>query len=108
MIAAILFGCAQDVAVDTGFCAEAPIATYSSFGAAFLQENCQSCHASTAPNRNGAPENMHFDDELQASEHYAQILSSAGSETPSMPPRGGVSDEDRSMLQYWLICGEGL
>ena len=105
----IPLGCATDAPeTDTGFCSDAPVATYHSFGAGFLQEHCQSCHASSAPNRNGAPEGIRFDDESLASAHYAQILSTAGSDSPTMPPQGGITEGDKAMLNYWLLCEEGL
>ena len=102
-------GCSADAPeVDTAYCHDAPIATYHSFGAGFFQENCQSCHASTAPNRNGAPESITFDDQTQASAHYALVLATAGSDNPTMPPQGGLTEIDKAMLNYWLRCEEGL
>ena len=35
------------------------------------------------------------------------ILSSATGDAPRMPPRGGVSDDDREKLDIWLQCWEG-
>ena len=54
----LLLACTGDATDDTAVadaCADAPVVTYETFGAGFLLENCQSCHASTAPDRKGAP-----------------------------------------------------
>jgi uncharacterized membrane protein len=90
---------------DSGFCSDAPTVTYETFGKGFLTENCQSCHASTSPNRNDAPEDVTFDtvDEVWALSD--RILARAAAEPPTMPPMAGTSEDDRLLLRYWLTCG---
>ena len=96
---------------DTGidgadFCGEAPVSTYANFGRGFLTQHCQACHASTAPDRHDAPPNVTFDTEQEALSLTDRILARAASEEPTMPPQGGVSDDDRYRLEVWLTCGD--
>lgn len=93
-------------AVDTEaeFCDGAPLMTYENFGAGFVTENCQACHASTTVNHYGAPENVTFDTREQCWQWRDRILARAGVDDPTMPPNGGVTDDDRLRLRWWLIC----
>lgn len=85
-------------------CAEAPIVTWETFGQGFVTERCQSCHASTAPPRDGVPAGIHFDTEEQTRALSDAILRVATGETPTMPPQGGVPEDDRERLEVWLSC----
>lgn len=89
-----------------GFCADAPTLTWANFGNGFLIENCQGCHASTAADRHDAPEEVCFDTVEQAWSWASQILALATGDEPTMPPTGGVFDDDRQRLEYWLRCAE--
>ena len=93
---------------DSGLdeCADAPVVDWDNFGQGFLLMACQGCHASTTPDRYGAPEDVTFDTVEQAWAQANDILRVATSETPTMPPRGGVEDDDRTRLRWWLECGE--
>lgn len=108
MIALLLLACAGGPAetgdTGAGACADAPVVTYDNFGKGFLTESCQSCHASTSPNRNGAPESVVFDTEADVAAHADTILLVATGDAPRMPPEGGVSDDDRYLLEVWLTC----
>ena len=88
-------------------CNGAPITTWDNFGAGFVTENCQPCHASTAPNRQGAPEDVRFDTEEDVWSLAPAILERATGEEPTMPPRGGVTEDDRYRLEVWLTCADG-
>lgn len=92
-------GSKEDSGVD---CSTTP--TYQSWTEGFLIGKCQSCHHSESSNRHGAPEPVHFDsyqDTLQWKERIeATIL-----EERSMPPNGGITDDERILLQQWLDCG---
>ncbi len=96
-----------DAALDTSDpCSEAMTVTWNSWGRGFLTESCQGCHASTATNRYGAPEEVVFDTVDDAWAWSDRILARAAGENPSMPPAGGVTDDDRTRLSWWLACGE--
>ena len=103
---ALLAGCGDKDADDTGlgFCADAPIVTYESFGAGFFTQECQTCHASTSPNRLGAPEEVVFDTEEQILALKDRVLIRATGEAPTMPPQGGVGEDDLARLEAWLRC----
>lgn len=97
---------AADTSVDTDDpCAGVPTLAWSNFGEGFMVENCQGCHASTATERYGAPTWATFDTVDQCWDLANSILGAATGDSPSMPPRGGVSDDDRTRLQWWLQCG---
>jgi uncharacterized membrane protein len=83
---------------------EVPLVDWDTFGHGFLTTYCQGCHASTTPDRRGAPEAVTFDTEEDALAWRAQILGAAASEAPTMPPNGGPSDDDRERLSIWLTC----
>lgn len=95
-----------DTAPDPGPdpCAGVPVVSWTNFGEGFLVENCQACHASGTPNRYGAPEDVAFDTEADVRVHRDRILARATGEAPTMPPMGGVSDDDRYLLEVWLVC----
>ena len=97
------FGCARDDLIQCE-----TIVTYESFGAGFIKENCQSCHSSLSENRYGAPENVRFDTEEDVLERLEDIYRVTLSEDADMPPSGGILEEDRVLLELWLICSEGL
>lgn len=97
---------------DSGFCADAPIVTWETFGAGFVRENCQTCHASTSLERHGAPEAVTFDTVDQVWAYRDRILArviealdDGDTGTGPMPPMGGTSDDDRYLLEVWLTCG---
>ena len=94
-----------------GRCDDVPVLTWENFGQGFLLENCQSCHAENALFRDTSsdppPAAIHFGDKATALGLADAILSSATGDAPRMPPRGGVSDEDREKLDIWLQCWEG-
>lgn len=85
-------------------CVEAPVVTWETFGQGFVTERCQSCHATTAPERPGVPHGVHFDTEAQVRANAARVLQVATGDSPSMPPQGGVEAEDRERLRIWLTC----
>lgn len=94
----------DDTSSDT--CVDVPLVTWATFGEGFLREACQGCHASTASDRHGAPEDVVFDDVEDAWAWADRIVARAASEPPSMPPMAGTSAEDRVRLVWWLTCAE--
>jgi len=91
---------------DTDPCADVPVVTYNNFGEGFMTENCQGCHASTTADRYGAPESVIFDTVDDVWSRAERILERAAGDDASMPPAGGVSEDDRTKLEWWLICAE--
>jgi uncharacterized membrane protein len=94
---------------DTGtpaWCEDAPVVTWNNFGQGFVTEHCQACHAGTAEDRNGAPADVTFDSHEETRAWSGRILARAAGEAASMPPRGGVSDDDKLLLEIWISCWE--
>ncbi len=112
-----LWACGKDAGdpADSGvqadssepFCADAAVLTWENFGEGFTRESCQPCHASTSPDRRGAPESVVFDDKAQALALSERILARVTGDSPTMPPSGGVSTDDRLRVEIWLRCWEG-
>jgi uncharacterized membrane protein len=80
--------------------------TYETFGAEFLGQWCESCHAASSTNRNGAPPDVTFDTQAQAAEWKDRIYARAADDNTSMPlgPYGPDS-ATRHQLGDWLACG---
>lgn len=97
---------AEESGDDTGLCADAPAVGYETWGAGFLTQNCQTCHASTSPDRHEAPAEVSFDDAQQAWEWADRILVRAAGTDATMPPLGGTTEADRYLLEVWLSCGD--
>jgi hypothetical protein len=119
LLPALVLGCGGDKAdgdddadsggaVDTGAvlpgCAGEPVVTWANFGQGFLREQCQACHASTVVNRGDTPADVIFDTEDDAVRLADRIEARALGSAPSMPPEGGVSETDRTLLEVWLRC----
>lgn len=93
-----------DTADTADPCEGLPVVNYNNFGKGFITENCQGCHASTAPDRYGAPESVTFDTVEEVWAWKDRILTRAADKDATMPPAGGVSQDDRTRLQWWLQC----
>lgn len=94
----------DDDTVTGTLCDQYPDVTWDNFAQAFFEQSCQPCHASTSPNRQGAPEEIDFDTQEDVEVLAFAILQSATGPNASMPPGGGVSEEDREKLQAYLTC----
>lgn len=86
--------------------------TYDSFGRAFFDEYCQSCHASSVRGsaRQGAPASHAFDDVsmIRAQSDEIDVRAAAGPDrvNTDMPRAYPVpTDEERRELGEWLACG---
>lgn len=79
--------------------------TWTSFGQAFFTTWCQPCHASAAPNRFGAPSEVVFDTEADVIAHLDRVRATAV-DGETMPPGGGLPDEERAALGAYLDCLE--
>jgi uncharacterized membrane protein len=105
---ALASGCGEETAPLEADCGpEVPIESWATFGRPFLTTHCQGCHASTSTERYDAPPDVVFDTHEDASSWKDRILARAGGDSPTMPPQGGTSVEDRERLQRWVTCFEG-
>ncbi len=94
-----------DADTDADPCDTAPTLTWDNFGQGFMDSYCQRCHASDATDRNGAPTTVIFDTEADVIANEDRIRARALGDSPTMPPEGGVPDEERALLELWLDCG---
>lgn len=80
---------------------------YNNFGAPFVLDWCTGCHSSTlrAGMRQGAPVGVNLDTLAEIRERAAAIIVRTSSATPTMPPAGGPSGEERTLMAEWLTCG---
>ena len=88
-------------------CDEAPTVTYDTFGRGFLSTYCDGCHGSAVEDRQNAPVDVVFDTREGAQDWADRILARTvppDGSAPTMPPVGGVTDEDRERVVVWLNC----
>ena len=85
------------------WCSDSPQVTWSNFGEGFLLTHCQGCHAEDAPNRFGAPESVYFDTEADVDAQRASIYRVVLTDQ-SMPPAGGITDDELALAEIWLEC----
>ena len=98
--------CGPDLqATDTSsaICTTPNVPSYEEWTQGFLMSKCQSCHASTTANRYGAPDQVIFDTYEQV-ERWRESIARTVLKEESMPPSGGVTDEERVLLDLWLQC----
>jgi|GEM_PF-1049855 len=88
-------------------CIDAPLITYSSFGQGFITFNCQGCHGSGAPDRQGAPESVTFDNHEETL-FWLERIYQRTHVSLDMPPALGIFEEDQERLRIWIDCWDGL
>ena len=93
-----------DVSYDLSICEDAPTVTWSNWAQGMIITHCQGCHASTSPQRYGAPSSVSFDTEDEAI-YWADRIWIRTVEEETMPPAGGLLYDDIYLLQVWLTCG---
>lgn len=91
---------------SAGACASSFL-DYNNFGAPFVLDWCTGCHSRTlrAGMRQGAPLAVNLDTLAEIRQRAHAITVRTSSETPTMPPAGGPSGEERALLAEWLACG---
>ncbi len=114
-LVALLAGCGTDTMVGDddplqppppGVC-ETSYLDYQNFGKPFALDWCRGCHSSVVPAnmRQKAPMGVNFDT-LDDVRHWSERIALRASGTqPTMPPAGGPSEEERTLLVEWLGCG---
>jgi len=95
-----------DPPVDPDAC-ETSYLDYGNFGAPFVLDWCTGCHSSSVPAgmRQKAPIDVNFDDAADVIEWKERIRIRATGDKPTMPPAGGPTAEERSLLAEWIACG---
>jgi uncharacterized membrane protein len=92
--------------VDPDVC-ETSYLDYENFGAPFVINWCRGCHSSAVPAnmRQKAPKDANFDNVDQVRMWAERIANRATGTSPSMPPAGGPTHEERLLLAEWVACG---
>lgn len=103
---AALAGCGGAPETTDPRCADTAVLTWDNFGQAFIVTNCQSCHATTAAERHGAPADVVFDTRGDVLRQADRVLARVTGDPPTMPPGGGISEESRNRTVVWLSCFE--
>ncbi len=100
-------GCHAADQWDDALCPEAGTElTYENFGEGLIFGECQTCHATTAVDRAGAPVDVTFDDLEEIREWAPRIYERSAFENASMPPGPIDLEADRRAdLGEWLACG---
>ncbi|MBC8071095.1 MAG: hypothetical protein IAG13_22410 [Deltaproteobacteria bacterium] len=97
-------GSSDGAAID---CEDGPVITYDTFGRGFLAAYCNGCHGSQVVDRKGAPATIVLDDRdsvtMLTERIFARVLPPGGA-PPTMPPAGGITNDDRERLRVWLTC----
>ena len=96
-----------DLDISTEGCDDAPMVTWDNWVESMIITHCQGCHASSSPNRYGAPLEIHFDHK-EAAYDLADRIYIRTLEQEDMPPAGGILEEDLYLLDIWLRCSVGL
>jgi len=102
-------GCGSDEGsppIDPAAC-QTSYLDYSNFGEPFLLDWCSGCHSAALPAtmRQMAPAGVDFDTLENVRRQKERIAARATGGTPTMPPAGGPSAEEREMLAEWISCG---
>lgn len=92
--------------ISTDTC-DASYARYDSVAAPFVINWCRGCHSSSIPEamRQKAPLDVNFDSEADVRNWADRIEARATSTTPTMPPAGGPTHDERAQLREWIECG---
>jgi len=86
-------------------CDREPPLDYDNFGVGFMARNCTGCHSSglAEGDRFGAPELVDLDT-LSAVDTWAYRIHARAIQDTTMPPGGGIPEEDLALLDEWLQC----
>jgi uncharacterized membrane protein len=80
--------------------------TYEGFAEGFFIKNCNSCHAASAEDRNGAPIAYVFDTYDQVVSLKDRVFLRAAADNATMPPGpDDPSQDERDALAEWIACG---
>lgn len=100
----LLCACAGPAA-DTAACTpdEAALGLgWGSWAQGFFTGYCAPCHGEVPAY--GAPEDLRLDTEDEV-RRWEDRVRERVLQTQTMPPAGGVTEEDRALLEAWLDCG---
>ena len=87
-------------------CTHDPPLSYDTFGRQYLRTHCAGCHSSGLPEgyREGAPVGVDLDTWAGALQWAERTEARATGDSPTMPPGGGPTDEERARFTEWVQC----
>jgi len=90
-------------------CDRTPALTWDNFGKGHMDKHCNGCHSVLIPEyqRQDAPAGVDFNTYGDVLEWHDRIIARGTRsvlDEPTMPPGGGPSDLELSMLLEWLEC----
>lgn len=87
-------------------CERTPALSYDNFGHSLMDQQCAGCHSSLMPEgqRGGAPLGVDLDTYAGVLQWVERVEVRATGPEPTMPPGGGLSDEESAHLVEWLDC----
>ncbi len=117
-VCSTLLGCfdAGEEAIDTADtrlsdsgladCAHDPPLSYDNFGRGYLRTHCAGCHSEGLPegSREGAPVGVDLDTWAGALTWAERTEARATGESPTMPPAGGPTPDERLRFEEWVRC----
>lgn len=97
-------GCGEDATPQDTACDLDYQLTWDTFGDAFFHTWCAACHSADTPDRFDAPEEYNFDTEDEV-RHWEDRIRARVLDEQTMPLGGGISEQERALLQQYLDCG---
>lgn len=93
--------------IDGRVCPPGSPLTWQSFGQGFLLDHCVGCHSSQLAEgqRAQATLGVDFDTQPGAQQWLQRIYARSADANDTMPPAGGVTEQQRQLLGDWLACG---
>ena len=98
-------GASDDTAVFD--CDRTPPLSWENFGEGFMSTHCEGCHSALVPVdlREGAPVGVDFNSYSDVLQWVERIELRSVDPDAGMPPGGGPSEAERTILHEWLVCG---
>jgi uncharacterized membrane protein len=89
-------------------CDRMPALDYANWGRGFMSKHCTACHSKlvSEDHRNEAPEEVDLDTFANVL-HFSSRIEARVLHAPEddlMPPGGGPTEDEKRLLNEWLIC----
>lgn len=94
----LLLACTPPPECDSG-----PTVEWANFADGFFGTYCRACHSVSAPDRHSAPDDVNFDTEEEVLARAEDVTARVADGT--MPPGGGITEEDLVLIARYLECG---
>ncbi len=110
-LTALLLGACSEPGQPEDPCPDDSFVNYENFAAPLMLTWCVPCHSShlQAADRQNATVGVDFDTYQGVLEHldriYVRAVEAVGEDGSAMPPAGGLSDQERVLLNEWIECG---